>query len=44
MGKYYGSYLKMAGTPESIYKDLVQETINSQFDNTTQLRTIKEQS
>lgn len=44
MGKYHNAYLKMVGTPEDIYKEMVQETINSVFDNTTQLRTIKEQS
>ena len=44
MGKYYGAYLKTTGTPNDTYKELVQETISSQWDNTTQLRTIKEQS
>ena len=44
MGKYHNAYLKMVGTPNDMYKELVQETISSQWGNTTQLRTIKEQS
>lgn len=44
MGKYYSAYLKTTGNPNETYKELVQETISSQWDNTTQLRTIKEQS
>ena len=31
-------------TPDSYYRDLTQQTLSAQFDNTTQLRTIKEQS
>ena len=44
MGKYYSAYLKTTGSPNETYKELVQETISSQWFNTTQLRTIKEQS
>ena len=42
---FYKNYLSnMVTNPSNTYKELVQETITSQFDNTTQLRTIKEQS
>ena len=42
---FYRNYLSnVAETPSESYRNLVQETINSQFINTTQLRTIKEQS
>ena len=42
---YYRSFLtNMATNPNDTYKELVQETIISQFDNTTQLRTVKEQA
>lgn len=44
MGKYYNAYLKIAENPKEAYENLIQETIFSQWENTTQLRTIKEQA
>lgn len=42
---FYKNYLyNMSETPRESYTNLVQESINSQWINTTQLRTIKEQS
>jgi len=44
MGKYYDAYLSFSQTPNEYYRGLNQETINSTWTNTTQLRTIKEQA
>ena len=41
----YSQYINnIAQSPNDYYKDLAQETINSQWDCTTQLRTIQEES
>lgn len=43
--KFYNNYLSsFAQTPQETYKGLIQATLDNQFDNTTQLRVIKEQS
>ena len=41
----YSQYINnIAQSPNDYYKDLAQETINSQWDCTTQLRTIQEEN
>lgn len=43
--KYYDLYINnLAQSPNDSYKGLAQATLNAQWDNTTQLHTIKEQS
>lgn len=43
--EFYNNYINnISKTPSESYKEIVQESINAQWDNTTQLRKIKEQS